>query len=161
MKRTLTLFLVLTLIVAALSSCGKTKYRDDVEISKIADTITSKVPLEDGYYAVDSDYITFYFEGAESLISDHRIMMSTETSNINQFGVFHVKPGNAEAMKKLCESYIATMRDRWGTSAMYIPAELTKLDNAEVRIYGNYVIYLMMTPSDKTTVFAAVEGLLK
>ena len=123
--------------------------------------IQAKLPVPDGYYSPDSDYLEFYFEGADAIVSEYTIQMSATSTNINQFGIFRVKDGEAEAMKAICESYIETSKARWVAQANYIASEHPKMEGAEVRVYGNYVVYTMLTTEDKATAFATVEELLK
>ncbi|MBQ9080778.1 MAG: DUF4358 domain-containing protein [Clostridia bacterium] len=159
--RAISALLLAVLALTALTSCGGANYRDDVAVSTIDSAIQAKVPVPDGYYAPDSDYLTFYFEGAEAIVNEYVIQMSATSTNINQFGIFHVKDGEAENMKKLCENYIAKSKDRWVAQANYIASEHPKMEGAEVRIFGNYVVYTMLTDTDKALAFEAVEAALK
>lgn len=154
-------FLLALMALSCFTACGGAEYRDDVAVSAIDSAIQSKVPVPDGYYAADSDYLSFYFEGADSIVTEYVVEFSATSTNINQFGIFHVKEGEAEAMKALCESYIGTMNKRWVAQANYIASEHPKMEGAEVRVFGNYVVYTMLTTEDKATAFATVEELLK
>ena len=42
-----------------------------------------------------------------------------------------------------------------------LPEEKPKLDNAEVRVYGIYVIYVIASDEARASIFEAVEGELK
>lgn len=159
--------LICLLVLAAMTltcfaSCNSgATYRDDVKVSDISTALKNKFPVADGYYAADSDYLGFYFEGAADKVEDYVIEFSATSTNINQFGIFHVKEGSADAVKALCDSYIQTMRDRWVAQASYIASEHPKMENAEARVFGNYVVYVMLTAEDKLAAFAAVEEMLK
>lgn len=160
--RLLSALLLSLALLTALASCGGgAEYRDDISVTAVGDAVKAAVPISDGYYAADSDYLGFYFKGAEEIIDSHTVEFSAASTNINQFGIFHVKDGKVADMKALCESYIATMKERWVAQANYIASEHPKMENAEVRVFGNYVVYVMLTPSDKATVFNAIDGLLK
>ena len=159
--RTISLILVALFSVMALASCGGANYRDDVSVNTIAASIQEKIPVPDGYYGPDSDYLSFYFEGAESIATEYVIEFSATSTNINQFGIFHVKDGEAEKMKAICEAYIETMNKRWIAQANYIASEHPKMEGAEVRIFGNYVVYTMLTEADKAIAFDAVESALE
>ena len=171
--RVLSLLIVAILSVTALSACNSTPpdnstdtteapaYRDDIAVSDLDAAIQQKLPVPDGYYSPDSDYLGFYFEGAEGIVTEYVIQISATSTNINQFGIFHVKDGEAETMKALCESYIETMNKRWVAQANYIASEHPKMEGAEVRIFGNYVVYTMLTKDDKATAFDTVKAALK
>lgn len=164
-KTTIRLICVLLLALTAitlLASCDKqASYRDDVKISDISDKLKEKFPTTDGYFSPDSDYLGFYFEGAEDKVEEYIVNRSATSTNINEFGVFRVKSGSAEEMKAICDKYIQTMRERWVAQASYIASEHPKMENAEARVFGNYVVYVMLTAEDKLSAFATVEELLK
>ncbi len=166
MKR-ITLRLICICLLAALAlpclvGCDSgANYRDDVAVADISTALKTLLPTPDGYYAADSDYLGFYFDGADGKVAEHVIEFSATSTNINQFGIFKVKDGEAEAIKTLCEQYISTMKDRWVAQANYIASEHPKMENAEVRIFGNYVVYVMLTATDKTAAFDKVDELLK
>lgn len=159
--RAISFILIAIFSVIALSACGGTDYRNDVAVGTIDSAIQSKIPVPDGYYSPDSDYLSFYFEGAESIVDEYVIQMSATSTNINQFGIFRVQDGEAENMKAICDAYIAKSKDRWVAQANYIASEHPKMEGAEVRVFGNYVVYTMLTEADKATAFAAVEDALK
>ena len=159
--RAISFILVVIFSAMALTACGGADYRDDVSVNTIAATIQEKIPVPDGYYGPDSDYLSFYFEGTEGIVTEYVIQFSATSTNINQFGIFHVKDGEAESMKAICESYIETMNKRWIAQANYIASEHPKMEGAEVRIFGNYVVYTMLTEADKAVAFSAVEDALK
>lgn len=146
-----------------LASCGGGKeYRSDLAAGTVCDAAEGCVPAAEGYYSADdADYLDFYFEGAEPLLESYEIRFARAADNINQFGVFKVKPGSAGAMKALCAGYIDTMTERWVAQADYIFDEHPKMENAEVRVFGDYVVYTMLLPADKSAVFGAIEELLK
>ncbi len=154
-------FLVALTALSCLAACGGGDWRDDVAVSSLDSAIQAKLPVPDGYYSPDSDYLEFYFEGAADLVSEYTIQISATSTNINQFGIFRVKDGEAENMKKICQTYIETSKNRWVAQANYIASEHPKMEGAEVRVFGNYVVYTMLTADDKATAFATVEELLK
>ncbi|MBQ1963425.1 MAG: hypothetical protein II369_04835, partial [Clostridia bacterium] len=60
------------------------------------------------------------------------------------------------------EKYLAdsfTKNQTWYDS--YIPTETPKLRDAEVKIFGNYVIYVIADKEDRTALLSTVEELLK
>ncbi len=162
-KKITCILAALVFALTALTSCGgdKTAYKNDVSVGTVCDTIEATVPATEGYNSADSDYLNFYFEGADALLDGYEIRYAKASTNINEFGVFKVKDGQAAALKTLCESYLSLMLDRWVANADYIESEYPKMSEAQVKIFGNYVVYTILTKSDQTAVFTAVEGLLK
>ncbi len=167
MKKKLIRILCLCLLVLPVIGCfagcdngSSATYRNDVKVDTIATALIELLPTQDGYYSPDSDYLEFNFDGAAEHIEEYVIDISATSTNINQFGIFKAREGEAETVKALCDKYIATMTDRWVAQASYIAAEHPKMENAEARIFGNYVVYVMLTAADKAEAFAAVESLL-
>ncbi len=151
---------LLTLLTLFVSCSDKAAYADDVAVKTIGDKLASLIPAADGYYAADEDYLGFYFEGAADIVDEHIIQFSATSTNINQFGIFHAKDGKAAELKTICDNYIKTMQDRWVAQAGYIASEHPKMENAEARVFGNYVVYVMLTPGDKAAAFSTVEKML-
>ena len=86
-----------------------------------------------------------------------------ETENIDEFGVFHVTDGNADAMEALLrEKYLTPCyeknREFYNS---YIPNETSKLRDAKVKVFGNYVVYAIMSAQDRNTLFNAVRDELE
>ncbi len=154
---------ILLLLIPLGTSCGdkeKASYSNEIDVKTVADKIESCVQLADGYYTTDSDYLDFYFEGANPLVDSYEIRIANVSTNINQFGVFKVKEGSAEAMKTLCEGYLELKMANWLVQADYIESEHPKMVNSEARVFGNYVIYTILSKDDREVVFAEVEDLL-
>lgn len=153
--------LALITLLLTLAACNSTgSYRNDLDTDAIINSLTVKVPIEDGYYEADDDYVDFYFPASDHIIDDSEIMFARASTNKNQIGVFKAEAGKVEELKKLCEDYIKTTQERWVAQADYTPAEHPKIAEAEVRVYGNYVIYAMLLEADREIVFAEAEKLL-
>ncbi len=50
--------------------------------------------------------------------------------------------------------------ENWLVQADYIESEHPKMVNSEARIFGNYVIYTILSKDDRELVFGEVEELL-
>ena len=87
---------------------------------------------------------------------------ATDGNNLDEIGIYQVTDGNANAMKTVLEDYLEdslTRNQSWYES--YIPKEIPKLRDAEVKVFGNYVIYAICSKEDRAAVFSAVADLLK
>lgn len=165
MKKLISISLILFSLVLCMSACNAS-YRDDQTAKQVADTMLAAVSVSGGCTAVDSDYVGLEFPDASAVnasVSDWCIYPSTSSATVDEFGVFHVKDGeNVDAVKSAVEQYVQSMQVKLEVYLnMYDPAEETKLDNAQVFVYGNYVIYTMLSESDTAAVKSAAESLLK
>ncbi len=143
---------IFTVIFAALllSSCSQQKFSDTKKCADIGEEIRTKISDTQEYTNFSDKQRNMYFEHDE--YDDFYHVYSSDTNDINEIGIFHAS--DAESAKELfedCREYIDEMRkDSRAFIASYAPEELPKLDAAEVKRYGNYIVYTIL-PDDETT----------
>ena len=156
-------FLIFTLVLSLIFvSCSKdVTYRDNLTCSAISSEICDEAEVLGGYSAYEKDHVAFLFENT-ALYDDCAILYSTEVTDINEIGVFHCK--NNDDAKNLTETVSKYIRDMQTEQKSFIesyaPREVPKLENAEVRQYGNYVIYLIISADDKEDATEKIGELL-
>ena len=160
MKKYVFLTLILALFIS-LGGCSAKKYRDDVSCKTLVDSVSAKMPEELDFLELDESFREFYFEGAEEY-DDCYIVYSSPSEDISEIGIFHaVSDQAAEKIEGVCYEYIVDLgQNSRAFIASYAPEELTKLDGAEVRRYGRYVVYTVLDASDAERVFESVENAL-
>ena len=149
------------LCLISLASCEKKAYTDTAECKDLGDTLISAIDDGQEYLDHDGTHTEFYFEDTEEY-DDCRLMYSADTNDINEVGIFHAPNSKKAAeLEESCREYIENMReDDRSFIASYAPEELPKLDGAQVRRFGNYVVYTVL-PSDKTeSVLSRLEDTL-
>lgn len=163
MKRivSLALLLLTALSVAVFAvSCGD-DYRDDLSTAKLADEVI--VALDDGvtYLSAREGYLDDYLT-IPADVTDYRIFIAQNgNANINEIGIFRLD-GKADGFAEELKTYLAeSYRDNKEFYNGYIPEETPKLRDAEVRVYGNYAVYAILSADDRETVFSTVGNLLK
>ncbi len=161
MKKILCLCLALITLALPLVSCSK-DYADDVSVDDLRDaledSLTGTVPE---YSLADKGYLDDYFT-IPDYVSDYVICFSTPGDNLDEFGIFHVTEDNADDLKDKLEDYLSDSYDQnlnWYNS--YMPEETPKLRDAEVKVFGNYVVYTVLSDEDAKAAFEAVENKLK
>lgn len=165
MKKLIPMTLILLALSLCLGACGAS-WRDDATSAQVADAMLGAISIDGGCSAVDSDYVSLEFPDSSAVtdaVSDWCIYPSKSSSTVDEFGVFHVKAGQSTAdVKKAVEDYVQSMQLKLeGYLNMYDPAEKVKLENAQVFVFGNYVIYTMLSEQDTAAVKDAAENLLK
>lgn len=161
-KRLITLALA-CLLTLSLVACGKTvNYRDDVSASALSETVSAKIPVDGGYDLSGADFLTYYFEG-NTAIDDFVIAASAASSDVNEYGILHVNDMEQVAeVETMAQVYLSNQRDFLSTFLnTYNAAEMAKLEEASVRVFGNYVVYTILSEADTQAVMAAVEDMLK
>ncbi len=155
------LFAILTLFGTA-ACADKDDFRDDLTALQLAESIRSAIPEESGWVMDDSGFTEEYFSLPDS-VTEHTVYYAKDTNNIDEFGIYHITEGGtreieAMVMEKYLEASYLKNRE-WYDS--YIPTETPKLRNAEVRTFGNYVVYAIMSEENKEKLFDTVEDRLE
>lgn len=154
---------ILTLLVCTTLFCGcsRAQFADDIPCDNIVDTMLSTLDDGEEYKEFDSAQRTFYFEDSDEA-DDYCLVYSLDTNDINEIGIFHASDSDsAKDIAEDCREYVEDMQQNSRAFiASYAPEELTKLDGAQVRVYGNYVIYAILPPTQAEAAFDAAEKVL-
>ena len=161
MKRVIRICAVALALCMLFASCNKTpKYRDDVKTSEIADSIKQKIEGGDKLTEVNETFIENTMGVAASEYEDHSVFITVVGTNINEFGIFKAKDSaQAEKLKEELQDYLKLRNEAWMPE--YLPEEYPKLKNAEVKSAGLYVMYAILSDSEKQAAFSELESMLK
>ena len=161
----LTLIAALLLCLAlSLSACSS--YRSDVAVSDLSSAVLGAVSTQGGFTATDADYVSLEFTAPDVItanVQEWMICATTSSQTVDEFGIFRVKDGgDVNAVKAEVENYVQALQVKLEVFLeMYDPAEKTKLENAQVFVYGNYVVFTMLTDADTTAATGAVKTALE
>ena len=149
------------LIISAFSCTEKKEYSDGIPCDSLLAIGADAAATASGYEAMSKSRSEYAFD---SLTCDeYAVFVSIATENIDEIGVFHAS--TPEASQKLridIEKYISDLLEEKGAFiASYAPAELEKLEKAQVRIYGNYVAYAILSRDGREAFFTSIENTLK
>ena len=159
MKKLLVCLILLTL---PLFSCTQKKqYRNDCSVDELMAVVLAEIPVELGYVDLPQTHFLYYFE-EEDLPSNRRVQQSALSENINEVGVFYTEdPNEQKQLREELTDYLEDLREEKSTFvASYAPTEVPKLTAAQVRTFGNYTVYAVLSPQDQSAVWQAVEALL-
>ncbi len=162
MKKIFCRSLVLILSLSLFSCQNKSELADDIPCSVLADTAKEQIPIDLGYESYGGEHIKYYFEDTE-LDDDHALYYSVASEDINEFGIFHAPDTDAaEELYRLTERYLEGLLEEKGAFiGSYAPKELQKLEDAEVRAFGCYVAYAILSEDDRELFFDTVEATLR
>lgn len=155
---------ILMLLCAAFifTACAKEEYKKDVNPKELASALSQKTPTESEWIIEDHGFIEEYVE-IPDYVKESQIYYAQNTNDLDEFGVFLVEDGKEKATRLLLlQGYLEkryTENQEWYNS--YMPAETPKLRDAEVRIYGNCVVYAILSPERRSAFFLECEKLLK
>ena len=149
-------FLLAILLLASLSACKS--YVDNANPDQLATTGLQALNDSVYYIEIDDSYLDDYFSQPDWVI-DAELRMASTASNLNQIGIYHVSDGHAGEMKELIAGYLSkSYQDNSAWYDSYIPKETPKLRDAEVKVFGNYVVYAILAQADRATFFDAIEA---
>ncbi|MBE6694594.1 MAG: DUF4358 domain-containing protein [Ruminococcaceae bacterium] len=174
LKKTLCIF-ISALILLSLISCAEVSrkisdgYRDDVTSEEAVNRIIQAVPSSDGYKTVDSDYISRMnfgdrFGELTDSLADWCVVTSTHPeTNADTIGVFHVKnPDSIQLATDVITEYVNAQKLRMSTVfSSYAPAEMPKIDNAEITQCGNYILFTFLEESREEIAEDCFEELIE
>ncbi len=161
MKKLTLIAAMLLCLALTLSACSS--FRTDVAVSDLSSAVIGAVSTQGGFTATDADYVSLEFTSPDVItanVQEWIICASTSSQTVDEFGIFRVKDGgDVNAVKAEVEKYVQALQVKLEVYLdMYDPAEKTKLENAQVFVYGNYVVFTMLTDADTTAATGAVKA---
>lgn len=157
-----TVCIALASVVLMLASCNQGKIEKDIDATKVATQLSQVTPTESKWINDDQDFIQEYVAFSE-YVKESQIFYAQNTNDLDEFGIFEVEEGKAQEVRtRLLRGYLKKRYDdnlEWYNS--YMPTETPKLRDAEVRVYGNCVVYAVLSKEARKTFFDECEKLLK
>ncbi len=165
MKRILSILLV-ALTALSLFSCtpdSQISYRDDTKCTILRENVETKLTLADGLEFLDKGELALMSEPAVSEILDlvdDQVFRFTGGNSFDEYAIFHVADEkDVETVKKAFEDYMKAKRED-SLYRTYFPGEEYKLDDAQVEVYGKYVVYGALTEEGRNALFTQTKQLL-
>lgn len=147
--------LALALLTACGGKSGSAKVRNDVAVSDISSAVSSGLS-DDALVSVNSTYIAGSMKMNVSDYDSYDVKINSKGVNIDEFGVFKAKDSSqVKLVKKAVSTYLQMRKDTWMKE--YMPEEFPKLENAEIKTEGDYVIYAILSDNDKKAAFDTFE----
>lgn len=158
MKQFLLFFSVLSLL--SFAGCGKPtprNYLNDLSAAELADLADDA--LSEDFRTADADYLSDYVTLPQAGYT-LSVRICGSGDRIDEYGILHSDIGTEEAARLLRIYLARSYEENRSFYDSYIPTETPKLRDAEVRIYGDYVVYAILSPEEKNTFFNRVEQCL-
>ena len=154
--------ILLATVTFGATACKKEVYQKDINAKEIADTLSQKTPTESKWIDNDQSFIKEYIPATET-VRESYVYYAQNTNDLDEFGIFEVEEGKAQEVRnQLLTGYLKKRYDdnlEWYNS--YMPTETPKLRDAEVRIFGNCVVYAVLSQESRKAFFDECEKLLK
>lgn len=158
MKKILACVLCFLCLFSLVSCQGAVQFSDLLSTENLAEEALEELDDRVIYVKDKSNFTEEYFKTPD-YVRESTVCYAQDTGNINELGVFHVTEGKAEEFSALLkEQYLDASLEKnrdWYDS--YIPKETAKLRDAEVRTFGNYVVYAIFDRSERRSIFRTIE----
>lgn len=147
-------------LLGLLTACGGSSYRDDVLISDLVKAVDSSINGAEAMIEAPNNYISGTMKMNVSDYAGYCVKLNSMGVNADEYGIFKGMDENqTQEIKKAIEDYFQLRKDIWMPE--YMPQEYPKLENAEIKVAGNYLIYAILSDSERAAVFAAFDAALK
>ena len=152
MKRICSLFLAMLSLFAV--GCS-TKYRTDVPVYELANLALEGIDDSIRFVRAEQNYLDGYLP-TDSLSSSREIYFAADGNRLDEFGIFY--SDRPRELKDELEDYLEdTLEENRSFYDSYIPEETPKLRDAEVRSFGDCVVYAILSPEHKKELFRRIE----
>ena len=157
-SRLVCLLALLSLLILLASCAQSHSFSDGLSCKSLMDVAQGKIPDELGYTELGNEQILYYFDETDAY-DDVCLRYSLQSGSINEIGIFHSPDEQrAKEIEEELRDYLEDMMEEQGAFlATYAPEELPKLEEAEIRRFGNYTVYAILSKDDKTAVFGALS----
>ncbi|MGE4352758.1 MAG: DUF4358 domain-containing protein [Oscillospiraceae bacterium] len=154
-------FFALLLILILLTGCGSsdTEYKTDVALSDLAEAVDAVID-SDSLVAMDDSYLVNAMQLDPENFADYMVKINATGVNIDEYGIFKAQDDESvDSVKAAAEGYLQLRLDNWMPE--YMPEELPKLENAQVKVCGRYVMYAILSDEQSQAAFSAFEATLQ
>ena len=163
MKRII-LFVCLLAMLLPLAACGEkpaaqVTYRTDAALSELSGAVEQYLD-PDSLAPMQESYLKGPMKLDVGLFADYVVKINAYGANIDEYGIFKAPDAaSVDAVKSAIDGYIQLRKDTWMEE--YMPEEKPKLTKAEVRVVGQYVIYVIVDDSVRSSILTAFETALR
>lgn len=145
------------LLLLLLAACGSASTKD-VPVSQITEAVSAAIGKTDDLIDLDATFLGYTRLNPEDL-GDYAVLVNAYGANIDEYGVFKAGTKTAAELKTVVDGYLESRKAAWMEA--YMPEEKPKMMAAEARVSGDYVIYCILSDSDKTAAFQAFENAIR
>lgn len=146
------------LLISMLAACGgkSSEVRNDVAVTDVSAAVAAVLSEKDALVSVPETYFSGSMKMDVSDYEGYDVKINSQGVNIDEYGVFKAKDSTqVAALEQAVKNYLQFRKDIWMEE--YMPEEYPKLENAEVKTVGNYVMYAILSDSSKKFAFDAFE----
>lgn len=138
---------------------GDDEYTNTLSADELLSEASKVIVTEGGTSALDPDVILEFGDNMPN-VTDYSIIKANNSKNINEMGIFRSENENVEELVERVKKYVEDKKQTY-RALDYFPEEAQKIDNATVKVYGNYVIYTFLNEKDTAYFYNRAENIIK
>lgn len=159
MKKLFAAILLITLALTSLASCGE-KIKNDVDVSVLATEVEKGISDKSNLSEADEDYMVYNMNTDFAKMGDYIVKTPESNKSLDEYGIFKAESSEQlEYIQKLVSDYLAYRLQVWDTR--YHNEELPKLEGAKQKTVGMYVVYVILSESERNAAISNFEKALK
>ena len=163
MKRTIAILLMIAALCAAVSCTSAKTSRNDIDCEALNVNAEKKIALTDGLDLISKGAISLtvqpYISEAVEAANDY-VIRFTGGSSFDEIGILRYDDADAaEKNAAVVKDYLKSLQED-ELYRSYFPSEEYKLDEWEVKTFGNYVVYAVLSAENRAAYLGEVEQLL-
>ncbi len=157
MKKSLSAIIILTLILTVLiSACGGKTIKNDVAVSALSSSVESVLSGDTEFVDAPESYITSSMKLDVATISEYTVRINSRGVDIDEYGIFKASDdAQLKTLQTMANDYLQFRLESWMEE--YMPEQFPKIQSSEVKVVGNYIMYAILSDSDKAAAFSAFE----
>ena len=148
------------LLLLIFCSCDAEASTASLDCGAVSKELVSEISGGEDYIEYDDvDVAYFPFASPDTEIS---MLYSRSADDIGEIGVLKTDSYKIDTLKKSVEEYLSNLKNEKAAFLRnYAPVELSKLDDACVKRYGNYIVFAVLSYDESEKLFNKAEEILK
>lgn len=162
MKKSYIVFILMLLTAAVFCSCAKEDFSSTLSCKELSSTLESEFsPAKTEFSRYTDQELKFLFPDSD-VYNEAIVIYSTDSVDITEIGVMRAESEkDAVALLEDAKNYIKDLQEQKREFLQsYSPKELSKLNSAEAKRFGQYVVFAIAEQGDVDKVFKKAEMLL-
>ncbi len=158
-----TSFVLLITAILTFTACaaeGEITYKNDIPVSAISEAANTALENGKDMVIVPETYVTAIMDVNVANFTEYEVYKQVVGAVVDEYGIFKVKDASyIDTALASLNDYINTTRNE-SMVPQYMPEEQPKLDAAEVKAFGEYVVFCILSEEGKADVFDAVSKMI-
>lgn len=148
----------IVLLCLLLSSCATRRYSDSAASATLINQLSEEISGFEDYIEYSREELG-YILPSDMINSDICVLYSKDTDDQGEIGVIRAKTEKdaKEIAVQITEYIKSSKEERRAFLENYLPNELSKLNSAQVRRFGCYVIYTILESDQASVLFNAAQ----